>query len=86
MNVVMYRSIVLATLVLLLAACSDDADQLASTGNMTADSEDCRSEVALQLSRERFDLTKPSDAEKVAFDQRYRFCMAEKGYTLASER
>ena len=81
----MLRSISMAALVLLLAACSD-ADQFASVGTMTSDSEDCRSQVSMQLSREGFDLKKTSDQEKFAYDQRYRFCMAEKGYELPSEQ
>jgi len=82
----MFKAISAAALALLLAACSDDADQFASVSTMTTDSENCRSEVSMQLSRESFDLKKTSDQEKFAYDQRYRFCMNEKGYELPSEQ
>jgi len=81
----MLRSISMAALALLLAACSE-ADQIASLDTMTTDSENCRSQVSMQLSRESIDLKKTSDQEKFAYDQRYRFCMAEKGYELPSEQ
>jgi len=74
----------MAALALLLAACSDDADQIASVGAMTADSENCRAEVSMQLSREGSGIKQTSDQKKFAYDQRYRFCMSEKGYTLPS--
>ena len=82
----MLKSISMAALALLLAACSEVSDQFASLGTMTTDSENCRSEVSMQLSRESIDLKKTSDQEKFAYDQRYRFCMAEKGYELPSEQ
>jgi len=81
----MLKSISIGALVLLLAACSGDAE-IASLDTMTSDSENCRSEVSMQLSRESFDLKKTSDQEKFAYDQRYRFCMNEKGYELPSEQ
>ena len=68
---------------LLLTGCTDIDFFAANQGNMAADSEACRSAVAEQLSRERASMTMTSEQQNAAFDQRYRFCMGQKGYDLA---
>ncbi|MBL6939610.1 MAG: hypothetical protein ISR49_17420 [Alphaproteobacteria bacterium] len=50
--------------------------------SMARDSELCRSAVSEQLSEELASITMSSDAKKVAYEQRYRFCMTEKGHSV----
>ena len=78
----MHKTVIPAIAMLLLTACSDDLVTAENTGDMAAASETCRAAVAEQLSRERAALSMSSDAQKTAYDQRYHFCMVEKGYTL----
>ena len=78
----MRKTVIPMIAMLLLAACSDTSRTAENTGDIVADSEACRAAVAEQLSRERTGLTLPSDQQKAAYDQRYRFCMSAKGYTL----
>ena len=80
----MWRAIISSASVFLLTACSDgDPFAVASAGgNMAMDSEDCRAVVADQLSREQTNFSMSSNASIAAYDQRCRFCMAQKGYAL----
>jgi len=80
----MRKIVIILTSTFLLSSCADVLDAPADDESITLASENCRAAVADQLSRERGGLTMSSDAMKVAFDQRYRFCMTEKGYTVAS--
>ena len=70
---------------LLLAACSLDP-LTADSYQLARDSELCRAAVADQLSRERTSFTLRSDVETMVHDQRYYFCMTDKGYTLPEPR
>jgi hypothetical protein len=77
----MHRIIICLTSIFLLAACSDD-DRTADNNTLLIDSESCRAAVSEQLSREHSALSMTSDTERVAYEQRYHFCMTQKGYTL----
>ncbi|MEJ0041558.1 MAG: hypothetical protein WDM81_04850 [Rhizomicrobium sp.] len=66
---------------LLLAACADGPVHK-SSAEMTMDSETCRSAAAEQSSRAREDLRFSSGDVARTFDQRYRTCMTDRGYTL----
>ena len=68
---------------LLLGACADNStNTFAGASDPVVDSERCRTAVSEQLAREDASLGVSSDVQKAAFVQRYRFCMAERGYTL----
>jgi len=78
----MYKIVISAISILLLTACSDVFYAADTDRSMAANSEACRSTVSEQLSRERSGLNMTSDEQRMAYEQRYRFCMGEKGYTL----
>ena len=68
---------------LLLSACGEDSIfATENDGDIGQASEACRAAVAEQLSREGDSLRMTSTENKTAFEQRYRFCMNEKGYPV----
>lgn len=79
----MHKNIIALIIPALLAGCADTVE-VADNSNIGVDSEYCRSTVAEQLSREQTSLRMTSDAQRMAYDQRYRYCMTEKGYNLPS--
>jgi hypothetical protein len=67
--------------VLALGACTENPVERSAT-EMLADSEQCRAATAEDMSRARASLKLSSDRIIRAYNDGYRACMSERGYTL----